>query len=47
MIETTCMPVICADLLNQNIQHVSTRYTHLTGLKLASTSKNLNNRIEI
>ena len=47
MIETTCMPVICADLLNQNIQHVSTRYTHLTGLKLAGTSKNLNKRIEI
>ena len=46
-IETTCMPVICADLLNQNIQHVSARYPHLAGLKLAGTSKDLNKRIEI
>ena len=45
--EATCTPVICAGLLNQNIQHVSTRYPHLTGLKLAGTSKNLNKRIEI
>ena len=41
------MPVICADLLNQNIQHVSARYPHLAGLKLAGTSKDLNKRIEI
>ena len=47
MIETTCMPVICADLLNQNIQHVSARYPHLAGLKLAGTSKDLNTGIEI
>ena len=45
--EATCTPVICAGLMNQNIQHVSTRYPHLTGLKLAGTSKNLNKRIEI
>ena len=31
-IEAICTPVICADLLNPNIQHVSTRYPHLTGL---------------
>ena len=37
MIEAICIPVICADLLNQNIQHVSTCYPHLTGLKLADT----------
>ena len=41
------MPVICADLLNQNIQHVSARYPHLAGLKLAGTSKDLNTGIEI
>ena len=42
-----CTPVICADLLYQNIQHVSTRYPHLIGLKLADNLKNLNKRIEI
>ena len=46
-IEAICTPVICADLLNQNIQHISTRYPHLTGLKLAKTSKNLNKQIQI
>ena len=45
--EAVCTPVICASLLNQNIQHVSTRYPHLTGWKLADTSKNLNKWIEI
>ena len=33
--------------MNQNIQHVSTHYPNLIGLKLADTSKNLNKRIEI
>ena len=46
-IEAICTPVICDDLLNQNIQHISTRYPHLTGLKLAKTSKNLNKQIQI
>ena len=31
MIEAICAPVICADLLNQNVQHVCTRYPHLAG----------------
>ena len=35
-IEAICTSVICADLLNQNIQHISTRYPHLTGLKTLS-----------
>ena len=47
MIEAICTPVICADLLNQNVQHVCTRYPHLAGLKLADPPKNLNKRIEI
>ena len=46
-IEAICTLVICADLLNQNIQHASPHYPHLTGLKLADTLKNLNKRIEI
>ena len=46
-IEAICTPVIYADLLNQNIQHVSPHYPHLTGLKLADTLKNQNKRIEI
>ena len=46
-IEAIWTPVNSADLLNQNIQHVSTRYPHFTGLKLADTSKNLNKGIEI
>ena len=35
-IEAICTSVICADLLNQNIQHISTRYPHLAGLKTLS-----------
>ena len=46
-IEAICTQVICADLLNQNIQHVSTLYRYLTGLKLADNPKNLNKQIEI
>ena len=38
-IKAICTPVICTDLFNQNIQHVSTCYPHLAGLKLADTSK--------
>ena len=46
-IEAIHTSVICGDFLNQNIQHVSTHYPHLIGLKLADTSKYLNKRIEI
>ena len=35
MIEAICIPVICADLSDQNNQHLSTQYPHLTGFKLA------------
>ena len=38
-IKAICTPVICTDLFNQNIQHISTCYPHLADLKLADTSK--------
>ena len=47
MIETIYILVICVDLLNKNIQHASSHYPHLAGLKLGDTSRNLNKQIEI
>ena len=43
-IEAICTPIICADLINQNVPYVTSNYPHLKGLKLAT---NLDKRIDI
>ena len=46
-IEAICTPIICADLINQNMPCVTSNYPHLKGLTLADSSTNLDKRIDI
>ena len=46
-IECLCTLLICAKLLNQNIQLISSSYPHLKNLLLADTSKDKNKKINI
>ena len=46
-IECLCTSLICAELLNQNIQLVSSSYPHLKNLLLADTSEDKNKKMDI
>ena len=47
MIEAICTPIICADLINQNIPYATSNYPNLKGLQFVDSSTNLDKRIDI
>ena len=46
-IEVICTPTICSDVLNQDINYVSTKYAHLTQLQLADYSSSNDKCVDV